>query len=133
MVQQIKKLWTSGREDTKKLNDGRIKGMLNLRAFLYSLLIAFVIAAPIILVFINLFSLYAPGSAMFLVLAVTAGIIMLLFNGVASVFYVILLRQYFKEVRELSQIRLKAIFFVECFNLPVILLVIGFVVYFSLT
>ncbi|HOI46677.1 MAG TPA: hypothetical protein PLR26_02975 [Bacilli bacterium] len=130
-MKNFKQVWAEGKSATHLLNDARLKGNQNLKAFVYSLLVAFVVAAPIILVFINLFGLYAIGSTMFIILASLAGVMMCCFNGFASVVYVMLLKQYFKEVKELNQIKLKALFVVECFNLPVVILVIAIVVYFS--
>jgi ABC-type bacteriocin/lantibiotic exporter with double-glycine peptidase domain len=133
MVQKIKKLYQQGKSDLRILDDPRLKGALNIRAFLYSLLLTFFLSAPIILVFVNLFSLYAPGSLTFTFLSIGAGLCMLVFNGLASMFYVKLLKRYFKEIKELQSVKESGVFFVECFNVAVLLIVAGFVIFFSLS
>jgi|GEM_PF-2256582 len=132
-MNKLKQRFQQGKQAIKTLDESRIRGAGNIRAFAYSWVFSFLLFLPVVIVFANLFTLYAPGAPLFPLVATLAGIGVVLFNATANVFYVRLIKKYFKQLPALGSISEWDVFLVECLNLPVWLLVIVVVVFLSVS
>lgn len=129
MINQFIEYIKKGRQQLKTLNQLSIKGSMNLKSFVFSILLATILIIPIIIIAYNVFSLYDPSTVNFKIMLVFCLLAIFLHNSISSSLYIILLKNYLSDLDELKSINTKDIFIVELFNPFMILLVVVVIVF----